>query len=141
VSADPIDTHGKRIEFGKYTGERWTRLPVSYLKWIVTTQARDHDIARAELERRGTPLEDDGLEISNHAIDSASLRLWAEYLGDKRKNEGLHRWLKRITTEALKGGEVDERNRVVWEGRVLLCLEIGPLVTVVKTCMIKHKTG
>jgi len=141
MNGPAIDTHNERINFGKYVGELWTRLPVSYLKWIITTQARDHEIATAELARRGIPLTDDGIELSAHAIDSASLRLWAEYLGNKAENEGLHRWLKRITAEALAGGEVDDRNRVVWEGRVLLCLEVTPLVTIVKTCMIQHNTG
>ena len=29
-----IDTHDMRVEFGKHRGERWTRVPVSYLRWI-----------------------------------------------------------------------------------------------------------
>lgn len=141
MSADPINTHNERINFGKYTGELWTRLPVSYLKWIITSQARDHEIATAELARRGIPLTDDGIELSAHAIDSASLRLWAEFMPGHADGEGLHAWLKRITAEAIAGGEIDHNGRYVWQGRVLLAVEVGPLVTIVKTCMIRHNTG
>ncbi len=135
------NTHHERINFGKYAGELFTRLPVSYLRWMVTNETRDHEMAQAELDRRGIPVTDDGFEISGHAIDTASLRLWAEYIHDRGQDEGLHAWLKRIMAEALKDGEVDEQQRACWRGRVLLCLEVGPIVTVLKTCMIRHKSG
>lgn len=68
-----IDPHGKRITFGKHKGELFTRLPVSYLKWMVNEKAQEWEIAKAEFERRGDtmPL----VELSGHAIDNASLRV------------------------------------------------------------------
>ncbi len=133
------NTHGERIGFGKYAGERYTRLPVSYLRWMVTNQTRDHDMAQAELDRRGIAVTDDGLEISGHAIDTASLRLWAEFQHDHNEGEGLNTWLRRILTEALAAGEPDANNRLTWRDRVTLVIEPGELVTVLKTCMRKKR--
>lgn len=40
--AEPkVDTHNKVIVFGKHKGERWTRLPISYLKWIMNELPKD----------------------------------------------------------------------------------------------------
>jgi hypothetical protein len=47
-------THNLQIEFGKHKGERWTRLPIGYLRWLINVDSEVADIARAELERRGT---------------------------------------------------------------------------------------
>jgi DNA (cytosine-5)-methyltransferase 1 len=35
-----IDTHHLVCDFGKHKGELWTRVPVSYLKWLVNQPAR-----------------------------------------------------------------------------------------------------
>lgn len=95
------------MNFGKHKGERWTRLPISYLKWILNqpdmaevTKAT----AQAELERRGTILNYE-LELSGHAIDRASLaclRYWKDLRKDD--NEGMHAWLQRIAYDALAHG-------------------------------------
>jgi hypothetical protein len=96
-----VDTHNLRIKFGKHLGELWTRIPVGYLKWIVNEKAPDAHIAAAELKRRGTVTPT--IEISGHAIDSASLRcrrIWHETAVDE--NEGLHAWLCRMAIAALE---------------------------------------
>ena len=94
-----INTHNLRIDFGKYKGELWTRLPVSYLKWLVNQRAPNMDIAEAELERRGTTnIKDMG--ISAHAIDRVSqycLDIWRKKC---HNNEGLYSWLNRVANEA-----------------------------------------
>lgn len=101
-----MNTHNLRIEFGKHKGELWTRLPVSYLKWIVNEPGMSEDkkeIARAEMDRRGTVTPT--IEVSGHAIDRASLSLrktW--HLTALNENEGLHAWLVRVATEALEKG-------------------------------------
>ena len=64
-----INTHGQRIEFGKHKGELFTRLPVSYLKWMINENAQQSDIAKAEFERRGDTMPE--VELSGHAIDNA----------------------------------------------------------------------
>ena len=38
-----IDTHNVIVEFGKHKGERWTRIPLSYLKWILNEMDEDWD--------------------------------------------------------------------------------------------------
>jgi len=94
---------------GRHKGERITRIPVSYLKWMANTP--DHSLcqsAKAEMDRRGTVTPD--VDVSGHAIDRASLRcrkLWHE---DRGKDEGLYSWLCRITREAIDaiGGWEDE---------------------------------
>lgn len=104
-----IVTHNLRCDFGKHNGELWTRMPVSYLKWLINQPRRNSsdiaaDIAAAELKRRGTVTPT--IEISGHAIDSASLRCrrtWHQTAKDE--SEGLHAWLVRMATEALSAAE------------------------------------
>lgn len=111
---DPINTHNLLVDFGKHKGTPWTRVPVSYLSWLVNTpdtqgNNRNQLIAAAELARRGTVTPD--LDISGHAIDRASLEcraIWHETA--LNQNEGLHAWLVRMSTEALKH-PADEKGR------------------------------
>lgn len=102
-----IETHGFIMPSGKHQGERLTRVPVSYLKWMVRENHTLGVHAQAELDRRGTVTPD--IEISGHAIDSASLRirkLWHESRGEQ---EGLHAWLCRMATAALADGRLVEQ--------------------------------
>jgi hypothetical protein len=97
-----INTHNLVCDFGRHKGELWTRIPVSYLRWLVNQpNCNEHtDIAAAELKRRGTVMPT--IEISGHAIDSASLRcrkIW--HLTAKDEHEGLHAWLCRMALCAL----------------------------------------
>lgn len=90
-----ISTHNKFIGFGKYNGERWTRIPVGYLKYIANgMQGQAREMAEAELERRGTKTFAD-IELSGHAIDRAS------QITDEWKTMGVHSWLGMMATEAL----------------------------------------
>ena len=98
-----MNTHNLRIEFGKFKGELWTRLPVSYLRWIVNNSGfigrGERELAQSELERRGTVLPE--IEISGHAIDKVSLRALDLWQGSKRKREGIHHWLHRQCLAAI----------------------------------------
>jgi hypothetical protein len=101
-----INTHGLTIDFGKHKGERFTRLPVSYLKWLVNENTQVADIAKAELERRGVSANE--LEISFHAIDRASTHFFHRWRLDKR-DIGLYQWLYELTATALeKGKQIDD---------------------------------
>lgn len=85
---------------GRHKGERLTRVPVSYLKWIANTP--DHQLcqsAKAEMDRRGTVTPD--VDVSGHAIDRASLRCRKLWHHDRGEDEGLYSWLCRITQEAI----------------------------------------
>ena len=117
---DKVNTHNQTIEFGKHKGERWTRLPIGYLKWIMNEMSPDQEaykFAEAELERRGDTMPTD-VEISNHAIDKASLRVRRMWHEDRGQDEGLYSWLVRISTEALSvKNQVNEQNeRIKWKG-------------------------
>lgn len=135
-----IDTHGMTVDFGKHRGERWTRIPVSYLRWIVNNEPRHSraDIAEAELARRNIDAKDREVEISGHAIDSASLRvrkIWHSTRGD---NEGLHAWLLRMCEEALSNHKPDSDGRVIHNGMKLV-FQSGSHYPTLKTVMRAKK--
>lgn len=97
-----INTHDLIVDFGKHKGERWTRVPLSYLKWAINEMPENderHQIAKSELDRRGDTMPTD-IEISNHAIDKASLRVRKAWHTDRGQDEGLYSWLVRICGEA-----------------------------------------
>lgn len=134
-----INTHDLIVDFGKHKGERWTRVPVSYLNWLVNQPpsqfggSKNKEIAQAELERRGTTTPTK-LEISGHAIDSASLRVRRVWHTTRGENEGLYSWLYRIGSEALKianGAESVQHLGIKW---VFVYGEIYPTL---KTVMYK----
>jgi hypothetical protein len=132
-----VNTHNLIVDFGKHKGERWTRLPISYLKWLINDGTQYANIARSELERRGhTELGD--MEIRGHAIDRASLFCWKVWKETKNKDEGLHAWLYRIALEALERGEVTGEEK---EGRVYMGLrfvyEFGDIYPTLKTVINK----
>lgn len=81
------------MENGRHKGEPITRVPVPYLKWMVNAGHTHEAHAAAELSRRGTTTPT--LEVSGHAIDSASLRLRKLWHETSEENEGLHAWLVR----------------------------------------------
>lgn len=104
-----MNTHGVTLAFGRHRGELVTRVPVSYLQFMVNTGTQQSDVAAEELKRRGTVTPD--LDVSGHAIDRASLhcrKVWHETRG---KDEGLHAWLVRMARAALDRGDVDDQGR------------------------------
>lgn len=130
-------THHKTLVFGKHRGERFTRVPISYLKFMVCNQTEQCEIAQAELERRGIT-EMPELEISGHAIDSASYRLIRQWKANRKKIgrtncEGLHSWLMRIAGEALKDTVVDKEGRYLHPAGVILVFELNTEWPVLKT--------
>ena len=125
-----INTHGMTVEFGKHKGELYTRLPVSYLRWMVQVGHRQADVAKAELDRRGTTIPK--IEVSGHAIDRASLSLRKTWHETRGEDEGLHAWLCRIAAEGRDKGEQDEEGRYHYLG-IKLVFEEGAY-PVLKTC-------
>ena len=91
-----MDTNNLIVDFGKHKGERWTRIPVSYLRWLSNENiAINSTIAKAELKRRGTTIPET-LELSSHSIDRASqiTNIW--------KEKGVCSWLQKIGEQALE---------------------------------------
>lgn len=126
-----INTHGQRIQFGKHKGELFTRLPVSYFKWMVNENAPQADIAKAEFERRGDTMPE--VELSGHAIDNASIRVRKIWHETKNENEGIYSWLQRMTKESLEANNV--HNGKYKHKGMKLVIEQGEELPVLKTIM------
>lgn len=127
-----MNTHGKRIDFGKHKGELFTRLPVSYLRWMINNKTQSWQVAKAEFERRGDtmPL----VEISGHAIDNASFRVRKIWHETRNDGEGLYSWLQRMTLEAQEHGEILDSGKTKYKGMKLVIKE-GDEFPVLKTIM------
>lgn len=131
-----INTHNLICTFGRHAGELYTRIPISYLKWMIQCSHPKKDIALAELERRGTVTPE--LDISGHAIDRASLyciKIWEQ---TRHENEGLHAWLVRMSQEALELNHKDEKGRYIYNDMKFAFEEEG-IWPVLKTIMIVKK--
>ena len=131
-----MNTHGLKINFGKHTGQLFTRVPVSYLKWMINQPKGlpQRDIAIAEFERRGDTMPE--VELSGHAIDNASIRvrkIWHET--KLSEGEGLYSWLQRITLEAIENGEKMESGKIKYKGMKFVIKEgeeFPALITIMK---------
>lgn len=108
-----MNTHGIKITFGKHAGELFTRLPLSYLRWMVNENTQMCKLAKAELKRRGDTMPK--IELSGHAIDRASLRVLDKWRKTRNKEEGFYRWLQRITLEAIEHGEKLENGKLKYK--------------------------
>ncbi len=133
-----METQNIKINFGKHKGTLFTRLPVSYLRWIVNERANMWEFAKAEIERRGHKLPE--IEISAHAINNASLRALNFYLSDRKGNEGLHTWLERITLETIKHNG-DYENKKIRYKKISLAIEKGEEFPVLKTIIYVGGNG
>lgn len=131
-----MNTHGLRIEFGKHKGELFTRIPVSYLRWMINDKTPQSEIARAEFERRGDTMPK--VELSGHAIDNASLRVRKIWHETRLENEGLYSWLQRMTLEAIKQGATIG-DRIHYKG-MKFCIADGEEFPVLKTIMRNKST-
>ncbi len=134
-----IDTHGVRIGFGKHHGELYTRLPISYLRWMCNSGTREKELAEAELKRRGVGLINSPIEISGHAVDTASLRVWKQYRDTRTdSHEGLHAWLLRMCTEAMTESDANDDDQIFYKGMKLVLVQ-GDLHWTLKTVMMENK--
>lgn len=128
-----INTHNLIVDFGKHKGERWTRIPVGYLKWLINEGTQYSDIAKAELKRRGTILEYD-MEISSHAVDRASTACIKRWEKTRKKGEGLHSWLVRMSKAAIK--QEGEKEKITYK-KITFVFCYGELYPTLKTVMPK----
>ncbi len=101
------------IDFGKYAGTAWTRVPVSYLRWMVNSGHPQARQAEVEIKRRGTVLPT--MEITGHAIDRVSSLFINKWRVTRYPDEGLHTWLHRTAETALKANRRDDAGRVIHE--------------------------
>ena len=130
--SEALNTHGVEMTFGKHKGELLTRVPVSYLRWMINEKTQMHELAKAEFERRGDTMPK--VELSGHAIDNASLRVRKIWHENRGQDEGLYSWLQRVTLEALKDGERLESGKIKYLGMKLVIVE-GEEFPTLKTIM------
>lgn len=83
----------------QYPNEKITRVPRRHLLKMVSEGDPEADVARAELQRRGTRIEN--LEVSAHAVDQASKQLLRIWRKDRQRDEGLYTWLGRVAGAGL----------------------------------------
>lgn len=129
-----INTHNLICDFGRHKGEPYTRLPVNYLHWMVNANHSRADIAKSELERRGTPMPE--IDLTGHAIDRASLNCRKVWHETKLEGEGIYSWLARVCKEALAIKNLDKKGRYVWNN-LRLAIEVEANWPVLKTVIYK----
>ena len=129
---EAINTHGLTIDFGMHEGELFTRLPVSYLRWMMNNTTPQCNIAKAEFLRRGDTMPK--IELSGHAIDSASIRVRKIWHETRLKDEGLYSWLQRVTLDAIRKGKILESGKIKYMGMKFVIVE-GQEFPVLKTIM------
>jgi len=115
MGSDGVDLSTYILQFGiRWRGTRIQEVDQSYLSWMVNAKAGPWEIAEAELERRGWHVPE--VDLSGHAIDSASLRIRRQWHADRNQAEGLHSWLCRVVPEALEHGESPKPGVYIWKG-------------------------
>jgi len=134
---DEINTHHVKINYGKHAGELFTRLPLSYLRWMVNNGAPMNEYAKAELIRRGCEKLPD-VEVTRHAIDRASIRAIRIWHRTMMEDEGLATWLARMTSEALKNRDKVGPDKYRWQGMCLV-IEKGEHYPILKTITVNSK--
>ncbi len=129
-----IGVDDKRIWYGKFAGMKWRHIPVSYLKWMVNERGPDMSVAEKELERRGTILDFQNMELSPHSLDRASQYALDIWKNKRNGNEGLYHWLHRVSCEAFNMLQGDAE-RAEW-GKLIFVFKRGrvynTLITVIR---------
>jgi len=124
-----MDTHNKYITFGKHQGERWTRLPVAYLRWLANESHGDvKKMAESELERRGTTIPSE-VELSAHSIDRAS------QITNEWKEKGVYSWLTDIAGVASTLTTRSEGDEKIAYGGYKFVFKHGSHYPILKTIM------
>ena len=134
-----MNTHGLVVGdgFGKFKGQKWTRVPTHFLKWVVNSgKGLNREIAKSELERRGSEVST-GIEITKHALDRASLRFLDKWMERENKDEGIYSWLVRMSTEALREVPEEGDNIFMYQG-MRFVFKLGDMYPILLSVMKKH---
>ena len=127
-----LNTHNYVLKNSvRHGGKLITRVPVSYLKWMVNISHTEAKYAKAELERRGTTTPT--LDLSGHAIDRASMNCLDQWRRCRNKDEGIYSWLVRMAQEALEAKDM-HKGKFVHQG-MMFAIERDGEWPVVKTVM------
>ena len=135
IGKNEPNPHGVKLSFGKHRDKLITRVPVSYLKWMINEKTPQYEVAKAEFKRRGDTMPK--VELTGHAINNFSLRclgIWQEWHKD---GEGIYSFMERITLEAIAQG-APIGGRVHYKG-MKFCIAEGEEFPTLKTIM-RNKT-
>lgn len=80
----------------------------------------------------------DGVEVSYHAIDKASLRAVHAWKVDAKNDEGLFSWLMRVSNEAVV--KFPKQERVRYKGMTLV-FAYGNHFPTLKTVLVSKRHG
>ena len=130
---EEINTHGMQIGFGKHEGELYTRLPISYLRWMLNNRTKEWEYAEAELSRRGHSQSVHDIEISSHAVDRASCYAWKAFRRRRNDGEGLYSWLAREALWLLENEAIDDKGRMKLESGLYFVISLDLVQPVLKT--------
>lgn len=105
-----------RITVGKYAGTPIDQLPVSYCRWMLS---QDFSLEWLEIARKkveASPMHNEPLAVSRHAIDRFSVRFlkhWTEYKVSRGTQEydGIATFLVKMATDAWEKGDDVSKNR------------------------------
>ena len=103
---------------GKHAGQPLTKVPASYLKWMISVNHELSTQAEAELSRRGHIVPT--IDVSGHAIDSASLRLLGLWKRECYGKLGLSSWLITRAEDAIEHGRRRGEDKITHRGIVFV---------------------
>lgn len=109
----PLDTRFILCSHPRVNGQGYTAIRITLLKRIAESSHLSAKFAKAELLRRGHT--DIPIEISDHAIDSASSRYWKVWVQKRRAQQGILSWLKEEAVKAYRDGVPVEDNVLIRE--------------------------
>ena len=110
-----INPQEEICDFGRHKDQPYTKIPASYLLWMVRAAHRCANIAEAELERRGTVIPE--MDITGHAVNRASQHLLDRWQRDTAlSHEGLWNWLHSKANTALERRVTDAQGRYIYDG-------------------------
>ena len=105
-----------RINVGKYAGTPIDQLPVSYCRWMLS---QDFPLEWLEIAKKkvdASPMHNEPLAVSRHAIDRFSVRFLKHWTAHKvsrgtKEYDGIATFLVKQATEAWEKGTDVSKNR------------------------------
>jgi hypothetical protein len=120
-----------RLSFGKFKNTELTKVPSSYLNWMIVQGHQFAFKAEEELARRGTPC-NKTVDIAPHAVDRASQRMMHLWISTQETGEGIYSWLLRRSSAALlamSSQEKKDRKKVEHDG-VIFVLDFNTVIPI-----------
>jgi hypothetical protein len=102
-----------KITVGRYAGTPIDQLPVSYLRWMLTQQFPKEWLEIAKKKVDASPMYNEYMSVSRHAIDRFSerfLHLWLKPFQKRETKDGIATFLVKLAERAwAEGTDVSKR--------------------------------